>query len=107
MLVIPVLNEGILIKKLVNRIIKLKIHKLIDVLIVDGGSKDGSIKALNFAKKYLNGIIIVKNNTGLSKQLRAAYKISYKKKYYGTITIDGNFKDDPKKISSHGLSLFV
>jgi hypothetical protein len=99
LLVIPVLNEGILIKKLVIKIIKLKIHKLIDVLIVDGGSNDGSIKALNFAKKYLNGIIIVKNNTGLSKQLRAAYKISYKKKYYGTITIDGNFKDDPKKIS--------
>ena len=53
MLVIPVLNEGILIKKLSIKIIKLKIHKLIDVLIVDGGSNDSSIKALNFAKKYL------------------------------------------------------
>ena len=61
------------------KLIKLKIHKLIDVLIVDGGSKDGSIKALNFAKKYLIGIIIINNNTGLSKQLLAAYKISYKK----------------------------
>ncbi len=39
LLVIPVLNEGILIKKLVIKIIKLKIHKLIDVLIVDGGSQ--------------------------------------------------------------------
>ena len=80
LLVIPVLNEGILIKKLLIKIIKLKIYKLIDVLIVDGGSKDGSIKALNFAKIYLIGIIIINNNTGLSKQLLAAYKISYKKK---------------------------
>jgi len=99
LLVIPVLNEGILIKKLLIKIIKLKIYKLVDVLIVDGGSKDGSIKALNFAKKYLIGIIIINNNTGLSKQLLAAYKISYKKNYYATITMDGNFKDDPKKIS--------
>ena len=44
-------------------------HKVINISIVDGASKDGSIKTLNFAKKYLNGIIIVKNNTGLSKQL--------------------------------------
>jgi len=99
LLVIPVLNEGVLIKKLLIKIIKLKIYKLIDILIVDGGSNDGCIKELNFAKKYINGIIIVKNNTGLSKQLITAYKISYSKRYYATITIDGNFKDDPKKIT--------
>ena len=100
LLVIPVLNEGILIKKLLNKIIKLKIYKIVDVLIVDGGSKDGSIKELNFAKKYLNGIIIINNNTGLSKQLLTAYKISHNRDYYGTITIDGNFKDNPNKIST-------
>ena len=98
LLVIPILNEGILIKKLLIKIIKLKIYKLIDILIVDGGSKDGCIDELNFAKKYLNGIIVINNNTGLSKQLLTAYKISQKRKYFGTITIDGNFKDDPKKI---------
>ena len=100
LLVIPVLNEGILIKKLLIKIIKLKIYKFIDILIVDGGSKDGSIKELAFAEKYLNGIIIVNNNTGLSKQLIVAYKISHNRGYYGTITMDGNFKDDPKKIPS-------
>ncbi len=36
------------------KIIKLKIHKLIDVLIVDGGSKDGSIKG-NYAVGGLVG----------------------------------------------------
>ena len=66
-------------------------YKLLTIVLI--------FTSIVFAKKYLIGIIIINNNTGLSKQLLAAYKISYKKKYYATITMDGNFKDDPKKIS--------
>ena len=46
LLVIPVINEGSNIINLVSRIKKLQMDKKVNVLIVDGGSKDGSIEKL-------------------------------------------------------------
>ena len=41
--VIPVINEGERIQKLLSRIAALKINELADIIIIDGGSTDGSL----------------------------------------------------------------
>jgi dolichol-phosphate mannosyltransferase len=97
LLVIPNLNEGLELKKLIKKIFFFKINKLVDILVVDGGSNDKSID-LSFLKKNISTLIVIKNNTGLSRQLQYAYSFSKKKNYFATITIDSNGKDDPRRI---------
>ena len=97
LLVIPNLNEGAELTKLIKKIFFFKINKLVDILVVDGGSNDNSIN-LSFLKKNINTFIFVINNTGLSRQLQYAYSFSKKKNYFATVTIDGNGKDDPRRI---------
>jgi len=97
LLVIPNLNEGPELKKLIKKIFFYKINNLVDILVVDGGSNDNSIN-LSFLKKNIRTFIFIKNNTGLSKQLQYAYSFSKKNNYFATITIDGNGKDDPRRI---------
>ena len=97
LLVIPNLNEGLELKKLIKKIFFFKINNLVDVLVVDWESSDNSIDS-SFLKKNISTLIVIKNNTGLSRQLQYAYSFSKKNNYFATITIDGNGKDDPRKI---------
>lgn len=78
LLVIPNFNEGNELKKLINKIYFLKLNKIIDILVVDGGSTDNSINP-NFLKKKINYLLIIRNNKGLSRQLQYAYYFSLKK----------------------------
>jgi len=97
-LVIPVINEGDRISRLIRRIYDNKIFELADTIIVDGGSDDGSLD-LNNLKKYNVTALLVKKDSGkLSAQLRCAYSFAINEGYAGIITIDGNDKDDPKAI---------
>jgi dolichol-phosphate mannosyltransferase len=96
--VIPVINEGDRIKNLLSKMAALKIGETADILIVDGGSKDGSLD-LEFLK--ISGVraLLVKTGPGkLSAQLRCAYAFSLDQGYEGIVTIDGNDKDDPEAI---------
>src|SRR3569623_1591574 len=67
--VIPVINEGERIKNLLTKMAALQIDALADIIIVDGGSKDGSLEL---------------------PLLQQGYE--------GIVTIDGNDKDDPDAI---------
>lgn len=96
--VIPVINEGERIKSLLSRMATLKISDRADVIIVDGGSTDGSL-ALDALKGWGVRGLIVKTGAGkLSAQLRCAYAFALDQGYEGIITIDGNDKDDPDTI---------
>lgn len=95
---IPVINEGERIRHLLARMADLKIDAKADIIIVDGGSKDGSLK-LDFLKKQGVRGLLVKTGPGkLSSQLRCAYAFALDQGYDGIITIDGNDKDDPEAI---------
>lgn len=94
-LVIPVINEGNRIQNLLERIRKLNLTE-VDVVIVDGGSVDGSLKEI---EHYGVNTLILKLGSGkLGSQLRCAYDFCLKRKYKAVITIDGNDKDDPAYI---------
>lgn len=98
--VIPVINEGERIKSLLSRMAALKIDALADIIIVDGGSKDGSLE-LNFLQQIGVRGLLVKTGPGkLSAQLRCAYAFALEQGYEGIVTIDGNDKDDPEAIHS-------
>lgn len=93
-LIIPVINEGRRLKKLLEKIKNSKIGKRTDIIIIDGGSTDNSVKKVEL-KKIISGLILKIDTGKLGSQLRCAYDFALKKNYKNIITIDGNNKDDP------------
>ena len=96
--VIPVINEGERIARLLTRMAALAISAQADILIVDGGSTDGSLSN-SLLREHEVSALLVKTGPGkLSAQLRCAYAFALTEGYEGIVTIDGNDKDDPEAI---------
>ncbi|HEY5127875.1 MAG TPA: glycosyltransferase family 2 protein, partial [Bradyrhizobium sp.] len=97
-LVIPVINEGELIKRQLEQIVGLNLE--LDVVIADGGSTDESLP-LDFLRRVGVRALLVKTGPGkLSAQLRMAYAWALDEGYEGVVTIDGNGKDNVEAIPS-------
>jgi dolichol-phosphate mannosyltransferase len=96
--VIPVVNEGERIKNLLARMSSLHIHDLADIIIIDGGSTDGSLDVSHLQAKGVRGLLVKTGSGKLSAQLRCAYAFALDNGYEGIVTIDGNDKDDPEAI---------
>lgn len=96
--VIPVINEGERIRRMLTRLSDLDIPRHADVIIADAGSSDGSL-ALEFLRaRGVRGLIVKTGPGKLSAQLRCAYAFAMQQGYAGIVTIDGNDKDDPEPI---------
>jgi dolichol-phosphate mannosyltransferase len=95
---IPVINEGERIK---NQLIDMRIKgisRCVDILILDGGSTDGSLNP-DFLQAQGVRTLLIKTGPGkLSAQLRMGYAHALKQGYEGVITIDGNHKDGVEAI---------
>ncbi len=101
-LCIPIINEGDKIVKQLQSILDNKVNELVDVIICDGGSTDGSTE-LEKLKNLGVCTLLTKQDTGkLSAQLRMGYSFAITEGYAGVITVDGNGKDDVT-----GVKLFV
>ncbi|RWA52699.1 glycosyl transferase family 2 [Cupriavidus sp. UYMSc13B] len=100
--VIPVINEGERIRSLLLRMRALRIDELADVIIVDGGSTDGSLASDFLESQGVVGLVVKMGSGKLSAQLRCAYAFALGQGYAGIVTIDGNDKDDPA-----GIPLFI
>lgn len=96
--IIPVINEGNRIRTLLERMAKLEVPRVADVIIVDGGSTDGSLEPGHLAANGVKGLLIKTGPGRLSAQLRCGYAFALEQCYEGIITIDGNNKDDPDAI---------
>ncbi|SFN47911.1 glycosyltransferase family 2 protein [Dokdonella immobilis] len=97
-IVIPVINEGERIGRLLARMSALGIGKQADILIVDGGSTDDSLAAALLNEHDVRGLLVKIGAGKLSAQLRCAYAFALTHGYEGIVTIDGNDKDDPEAI---------
>ena len=90
-IIVPVINEGERIQRQLR-----EMHALnsgIDVVVVDGGSTDGSLER-SFLEEVGVRALLVKTGKGkLSAQLRCGYAWALIEGYDGIITIDGNGKD--------------
>ena len=96
--VIPVINEGGRITSLLSRMAALNIASIADIIIVDGGSTDGSLAINSVQAQGVRGLLVKTGPGRLSAQLRCAYAFSLDQGYEGIVTIDGNDKDDPEAI---------
>ncbi|WP_455923774.1 glycosyltransferase family 2 protein [Pseudomonas putida] len=96
--VIPVINEGPRIRRLLERMAILALDRLVDIIIVDGGSRDGSLPTELLQATRVRGLLVKTAPGKLSAQLRCAYAFALDQGYEGVVTIDGNDKDDPQAI---------
>ena len=96
-ILIPCLNEGErLIKTVAN--LENELGDEFDLILVDGGSTDGSIQQLIGAPlKILQSILITNKGKGLSHDLYLGMN-EVVDKYEYVMTLDGNYKDDVRNI---------
>ena len=90
-LVIPILNERPRILDQLRRIQSLKPQ--VDVVIVDGGSRDGIQKYLESFDFGIATFLLKTGEGKLSAQLRVAFHYCISEGYEAIITMDGNGKD--------------
>lgn len=94
---IPVLNEGEKLKKQIERM--LPFSKMVDIIIADWGSTDGSINK-DFLRKYnIRALFILRDKGWQSTQLRMAFSYALTQDYEGIIQMDGNNKDGEEGIT--------
>jgi len=98
--VIPVINEGDRIRRLLGKLENARIPLIADIIIVDGGSTDGSLDADYLKQRGVTALLTKTGPGKLSAQLRCAYAFAVESGYEGIVTIDGNDKDDPSAIPS-------
>ena len=97
--VIPVINEGERIRALLQRMNQIGVPALADIVVVDGGSTDGSLEEQFLAAQQVSTLLTKTGPGKLSAQLRCAYAYCLERHYLGIVTIDGNNKDDPAPIA--------
>lgn len=96
--IIPVINEGARIGHLLSRMAALDIAAQADIIIVDGGSTDGSLREDRLDAGRVAALLTKRGPGRLSAQLRCAYDFALEQGYDEIVTIDGNDKDDPDPI---------
>ncbi len=90
-LCIPVINEGDRIRK---QLIRMKKYaSIIDILLLDGGSSDGSTEQKFLIDQGVRALLIKKSPGKQGTQLRMGFAYAICEGYEGIVTIDGNGKD--------------
>jgi dolichol-phosphate mannosyltransferase len=102
---IPVIDEGERVRTQLRQMHALGLTALVDTIVVDGGSTDGSL-----AEEFLRSVglraLLTKLGPGkLSAQLRCGYAWALLTGYEGIITIDGNGKDGIETIPDFAAAL--
>lgn len=95
---IPIINEG---DRILRQLDRLKpFSSDIDILILDGGSTDGSTEIDKLKERGVRSLLVKTGPGKLSAQLRMGYSYALEEGYEGIITVDGNGKDNVEAIPS-------
>ena len=97
-LCIPIINEGERIHKQLKRAQQHGIDKLVDVIICDGDSKDGSTEINQLKVLGVNTLLTKKDTGKQGAQLRMGFWFALERGYEGIITVDGNNKDSIESV---------
>ncbi len=93
-----VINEG---EKLLAQLDKMRpLTDEIDVIVVDGGSIDGSVERENLASRNVRSLLVKTGPGRLGAQMRMAFRYALREGYQGVVAMDGNNKDDPSALPS-------
>lgn len=98
-LCIPIINEGTRIHKELDRAVKHNINNLVDIIICDGGSDDGSTNIDTLESLGVNTLLTKTGPGKQGAQLRMGFWFALERGYEGIITIDGNNKDSIETVS--------
>jgi dolichol-phosphate mannosyltransferase len=91
---IPIINEGERIRRELADMMQHKIADHADILILDGGSTDGSTEHPFLRSQNVRTLLVKTGKGKLSAQLRMGYAYALRQGYKGIVTIDGNDKDN-------------
>ena len=92
-LLIPIINENGRIQKELLRAKNAGINELIDIIICDGNSTDGSTAAEILQPLGVNTLLTKTGSGKQGAQLRMGFWWALERGYEGFVTIDGNNKD--------------
>lgn len=92
-LLIPIINEGNRIKDELKRAYENNVSNLVDIVICDGDSKDGSTNEDLLKELNVNTLLVKKDVGKQGAQLRMGIDFAFNRNYEGVLTIDGNNKD--------------
>ncbi|SDJ34681.1 dolichol-phosphate mannosyltransferase [Flavobacterium noncentrifugens] len=97
-LCIPIINEGERILNELKRAQQHGIHELIDIIICDGGSTDGSTDIEKLKALGVNTLLVKKDSGKQGAQLRMGFWFAFERNYEGILTVDGNNKDSIESV---------
>lgn len=90
---IPIINEGERIIRELERALLAGIPNCADIVICDGGSKDGCTEPDRLKRLAVNTLLVKQDSGKQGAQLRMGIYWALQRGYEGIITIDGNDKD--------------
>jgi glycosyltransferase involved in cell wall biosynthesis len=94
--VVPVIDEG---ERIARQLVKMEpFAREVDVIIADGGSKDGSLSEPHLRARGVRALLTKTGPGKLSAQMRMALAWGLEQGYAGFVFLDGNDKDDPTAI---------
>ncbi|MCI8995559.1 MAG: glycosyltransferase family 2 protein [Lachnospiraceae bacterium] len=95
---IPIINENSRIQKELKRAKKYGVHKLVDIILCDGGSTDGSTQEDLLRSLGVNTLLVKEDVGKQGAQLRMGFWWALERGYKGVLTVDGNNKDSIEDI---------
>lgn len=102
-LCIFVINEG---ERLLTQLARMKPWmNTVDVIVADGGSKDGSTETTRLASLGVKTLLTKTGPGKLGAQMRMAFADCLAQGYEGVIVMDGNNKDGPEAIPAFVAAL--
>ena len=97
-LLIPVINEGNRIIEELKRSKIAGVCKLVDIIICDGDSSDGSMETQRLKNLGVNTLLVKHDIGKQGSQIRMGISFALERGYRGIITIDGNNKDSIESV---------
>ena len=97
-LLIPVINEGARILTELGLAQKAAVDRVVDIILCDGGSTDGSMKPETLKLYGVNTLLIKESAGKQGAQLRMGLHFALGRGYKGVLTIDGNNKDSIESV---------
>lgn len=80
-------------------------HALVDIIIADGGSTDGSLDEAYLTQCHVRALLTKTGPGALSAQMRMAFDYALREGYEGVIVADGNGKDDMEAVPRFAAAL--
>ena len=97
-LLIPIINEGGRILKELDRAKAAGVCALVDIILCDGGSTDGSMALPGLKSRGVNCRLTKTGPGKQGAQLRMGLHFALERGYEGVLTIDGNNKDSIESV---------